>query len=869
MASQPDPNFIDRFNVPRRTWTRRLGLDAPINLAFLLLLTLAGVGGWLAHYHTQILYESQAHVTHSYRLLGQLQRVMATAIDAETGARGYIATGLDAYLDPYFTASKAVESRLAELSLLADDQPEAVATLSDRLDAHFVFLDRVVTAGVSGEKEAAIEALRSGDGKRLMDAIRETTGEIEAQEVQLLSDRQDLARNSFTTARLTGMAVAISSVLLIAVAYVLVRRFELLRDRSTREIADARERFEVVLDSIGDSVIVTDPQGRLAYCNDGCRSTLKFSPEDLGRPLDELFLPAEAGEMDLYQSTVRRAIDQGGIHRTTGDAEFRLSDGTRIPIDATAARIQSQDGTSQGVVLVLRDTSIRRERERDIVRSNERFRSLVMVTSQIVWTTDSDGTVREDSPSWRAYTGQTYEQWKGLGQFDAIHPDDREHTLAEWQAAISHKRPFSAEYRLRRADGSYGWNMARAVPVRDSDGTIREWVGMSHDIEARKRSEESQRDESRRKDEFIALLAHELRNPLAPLRNGLEVLKLGVTDDSPRALAMMDRQVQHMIRLIDDLLDVSRIGQGKLELRLETVDLRDVLRGAFDAVEPWISAKRQILHVSLPESPVWVRGDTVRLNQVVTNLLTNAIKYSGERASIWVTAEREGSSCLISVRDSGQGIPTELRPRIWDLFRQGAGSIERAEGGLGIGLTLVKQLVELHDGQVDVHSEGLGAGSEFTVRLPSTAAPAQTVVARPVTARVETRVLRVLVIDDNEDSAESAAMLLRLGGHEVRTAFRGEAGIVEFSRFEPGLVLCDIRMPDMTGYDVARRLRSLPSGRSAVLVALTGFGTALDRDASFRAGFDRHFVKPVDPDALTELLREVGTRPHPQDDGAA
>jgi two-component system CheB/CheR fusion protein len=649
---------------------------------------------------------------------------------------------------------------------------------------------------------------------------------------------------------------------MILVVYNLVRRFERLREQSTREITEARELFEVALGGIGDAVIVTDAEGRLAYCNDGCRSTLQVRNEDIGRPLVELIASIADGTTSLHESIVERAIAEGGIRRTAMETEIRLRDGSRIHIDATAARIPGQDGKSRGVVLVLRDVSDRRTRAVELSRSNERFRSLVLATSQIVWTTDSTGTVRDDSPSWREYTGQTYEQWKGLGWLDVLHVDDRERTLLGWRTAIEEQRPFIGEYRLRKADGSYCWNMVRAVPVKDPDGTIREWVGMNHDIEVRKRSEQDQRDANRRKDEFIALLAHELRNPLAPLRNGIEILKSGTEDAGPRALAMMDRQVQHMVRLIDDLLDVSRIGQGKLELRRERIDLCQVVREAVAATDSSIEAKHQHLRVSLPQTPLWVDGDPVRLNQIVANLLNNAVKYSGDGADIWVTAEREGTRHFVSVRDSGQGIATELRPRIWDLFLQGPGHIERSEGGLGIGLTLVKQLVELHDGTVEVQSEGVGTGSEFIVRLPVAAAPlaAESGSTTSAPARARIPALRVLVIDDNEDSADSTAMLLRLSGHTVRTETRGEAGLVEFARFAPELVLCDIRMPDLSGYEVARRIRVLPGGDRVMLAALTGFGTQLDREESSRAGFDRHFVKPVDPDALTDLLGEAAER---------
>jgi len=650
--------------------------------------------------------------------------------------------------------------------------------------------------------------------------------------------------------------VGAAGILLVGVAYVLALRLDRNRKRARHECPGSHARFEVALRSLGDAVLVADEHGRLEFCNEAARDMLSLRSEDHGRPLVEILtFVAESGGA-VHESIVARASREGGVHRTGAEEAIRLADGARLPVDATAAAIRGQGG----VVLVVRDVSLRRERERELARGNERFRAFVMATSQVLWTTDADGQAREDSPSWRQLTGQTYEQWKGLGGLDAVHPEDRGRSTQGWKDAIAARRPYVSEHRLRLADGTYRWSMVRAAPVFDADGTLHEWVGMVYDIQARKEVEGKLRDTSRRKDEFIALLAHELRNPLAPLRNGLEVLKFGAPEAASRAIGLMDRQVSHMVRLIDDLLDVSRINQGKLELRLERIDLREVLKQAVDAARPAVDAKGQELDVSLPASPMWIDGDPVRLAQVVTNLLNNAVKYSAAGASIWVAAEREGTRHLVTVRDTGQGIPADLLPHVWDLFLQGGGLVERDEGGLGIGLTLVKRLVELHHGNVSVHSDGRGAGSEFTIRLPIAAAGAVHAPEEPAPSRPTVRALRILVVDDNEDAAESLSMLLRIGGHVVRAAFRGESALAEFERFVPEIVLCDIRMPDMSGYEVARRLRALPGGSAPLLVALTGFGTVTDRESSARAGFDRHLVKPADPDALAELLCTAAQR---------
>jgi two-component system CheB/CheR fusion protein len=660
-------------------------------------------------------------------------------------------------------------------------------------------------------------------------------------------------------ARVLGAA----GVILVVLVYRMVRRLDRLRAEAAREAAVTHERFHVTLGSIGDAVLVTDEAGRLTYCNAASHSLLADPAAASGRPLDELFAFESEATGEKRESPVARAIASRGVERAPQDTALRAADGRSIPVDATAAVILDREGAARGVVLVVRDASERRERERELARSNERFRSFALATSQIVWTTDARGYAQEDSPAWRRLTGQTYEQWKGRGWLDAVHAEDRERVACGWMTAVAEEKPYQVEYRLRRVDGGYDWTMVRAVPVFDPEGHVREWVAMNHDIQARKAAEELQRDAHRRKDEFIALLAHELRNPLAPLRNGLEVLKSGAADDAPRAVAMMDRQLNHIVRLIDDLLDVSRISQGKLELRPELVDLREVVRQTVDAARPAIRAKDQQLFVNLPAAPLWVAGDAVRLAQVFTNLLTNAIKYSGHDASIWVTAEREGTSQLVSVRDTGQGIPAALKPLIWDLFLQGDGSVERGEGGLGIGLTLVKRLTEMHGGTVAVESAGAGAGSEFIVRFPVAPAPrAEPTVAKPARP-ASTRQLRVLIVDDNEDSAESLSMLLRIRGNLVHTALRAEKGLAEIESFRPELVFCDIRMPGMSGFDFARAVRTGHPECGALLVALTGFGSDVDRAASLTAGFDHHLVKPIDPSGLAALLAEAA-REHAQ-----
>jgi signal transduction histidine kinase/ActR/RegA family two-component response regulator len=373
-------------------------------------------------------------------------------------------------------------------------------------------------------------------------------------------------------------------------------------------------------------------------------------------------------------------------------------------------------------------------------------------------------------------------------------------------------------------------------------------------------------ESDRQKDEFLAVLAHELRNPLAPLRNALHVMRLAVDNGPARehARGVAERQVKHLARLVDDLLDVSRITRGKLPLRKEPVDLAAAVSGAVTAARPLIDARRHDLSVSLPLEPLRLEADPTRLEQVLVNLLTNAAKYTDPGGRIGLTAERDGHEAVLRVRDTGVGIPAELIPRVFEPFMQAERSVDRTHGGLGIGLTLVKCLVEMHGGSVTAHSEGPGKGSEFVVRLPALP-PARAgrpeAVFKPGKPNPG-RSLRVLVVDDCVDAAESLAVLLNLWGHEVHVAHDGTAALEVAAACRPEVVLLDLGLPGMDGYEVARRLRARP-GPCPLLVALTGYARAGDRRRTREAGFHEHLAKPVDLEALEVLLAGSEWRPAP------
>jgi len=371
-----------------------------------------------------------------------------------------------------------------------------------------------------------------------------------------------------------------------------------------------------------------------------------------------------------------------------------------------------------------------------------------------------------------------------------------------------------------------------------------------------KRSEAILQETDRRKDEFLAILAHELRNPLAPLRNALQLIRVASNDAQvlEKAHGLMERQVQQMVRLIDDLMDISRITRGKIELRKERIELAAVIQDAVETSRPLIEAAGHELTVVYPPEPIFLDADPTRMAQVFANLLNNAAKYTQSGGRIRLTGERQGEEVVVKVRDSGIGIPADMLPHVFEMFTQVDRSLERSQGGLGIGLSIVRGLIELHGGSVEAHSAGPGRGSEISVRLavhPSTAnVPAAAVAGRPAAPPRR----RILVVDDNRDSADSLALLLTLQGSEVRTAYDGLEAIEAAAAFQPDVVLSDIGMPRLNGYDAAQRIREQCRGRKVVLVAMTGWGQEEDKRRSTAAGYDVHLVKPVELAALERLL---------------
>jgi PAS domain S-box-containing protein len=506
-----------------------------------------------------------------------------------------------------------------------------------------------------------------------------------------------------------------------------------------------------------------------------------------------------------------------------------------------------------GELLRVNDTLLDRERE---------MRSLADNTPDILSRFDRQFHYVFANAAIEKATGRPRDEFLGRSMRDVDMPRE----LRElWEQALREvfatRRMRSFEFTHPGPDGVRHY-VTRLVPEAGPSGDVETVLGVTEDVTERKCAEEALKEADRRKDEFLATLAHELRNPLAPIRTGLHLLSL--TEDpsvATQSREMMHRQLSHMVRLIDDLMDVSRITSGKVTLRKERVLLRALAESALETSRPVIEASRHSLTVNLPAEPVWLTADPTRLAQVIGNLLTNAAKYTPEGGSIELVAVREGREVSIRVKDSGLGIPPGMLADVFEMFTQVNRTLDRSQGGLGIGLALVKRIVDLHGGTIAADSPGLGEGSTFTLRLPLDEAddvPAeQTSPAEPAWAPSSSSHRRVLVVDDNRDGAESLAMVIEMSGHEVRTAHSGPDALDVARDFQPEVVFLDIGLPGMDGYEVARHLRQQPTHAGALIVALTGWGSEDHKRQSKEAGFDLHLTKPVEAAAIEGILERL------------
>ncbi|HEX6902477.1 MAG TPA: PAS domain S-box protein [Thermoanaerobaculia bacterium] len=647
----------------------------------------------------------------------------------------------------------------------------------------------------------------------------------------------------------------------------------LARQKAERELAAEQERLRITLASIGDAVISTDAEGRVTYLNRVAETLTGWTQaEAMGHPLQDVFRIVNEYTRQAAENPALKALREGVVVGLANHTVLIARDGTERPIDDSAAPMLDESGAPVGVVLVFRDVTERRRAE----EAQARLAAIVQSSQDAIISKTLDSVIRTWNAGAERLFGYTAEEAVGR-PVTLLIPPERLNEETEILARLSRGERIEHYETVRVAKDGRRLDISLTIsPLRDGEGRVIGASKVARDVTERKQAEKALRESEerlkqavealkeadRRKDEFLALLAHELRNPLAPLRNGLQVMRLapGDADLVARSRDMMDRQLSHMVRLIDDLFDISRISRNKLELRRSRVLLADVVSNAVETARPAIEAAGHELTVSLPPEPILLDADLTRLAQVFGNLLNNSVKYTDRGGHIWLTATREEDDRVsVTVRDTGIGIPASSLANIFDMFSQVDRSLERSTGGLGIGLALVRGLVEMHGGTVQAASPGEGQGSTFTVRLPvvkNREEPAsRTPPERGAGSHGPRR--RILVVDDNQDSATSMAMMLQLLDNEVHIAHDGLEAVELAERFRPQVILMDIGMPRLNGYDATQRIREQPWGRDMAIIALTGWGQEADRARSKEAGCDGHLVKPVDPSDLEKLLTEL------------
>lgn len=783
--------------------------------------------------------------------------------------------------------------------LLVDDNPANVLALRSLLDV----LGQNLVEAHSGEE--AIHQVQSDDfAVALLDVLMPGMSGFQAAQAIRGNERSrhtpiifvtanDMERQQLEQGYALGAVDFLVKPLLPVAVQAKVRGFVDLFQDKQRTKQEAEQLRLLVQGTTEYAIFMLDPQGRIATWNAGAERIKGYKAHEIIGQHFSKFYPQEAIDRGWPEHELRVAAAEGRFE----DEGWRIrKDGSQFWANVVITALKDDHGELRGFSKVTRDLTDRKRAEesarrlveettaRRVAEQNSRLiqeqreRLQVTLTSigDAVISTDAQGRVDFLNPVAEELVGWKSEEAENQNLSDVfrvVHEDTRQPVENPALRALkdgivvglaNHSVLIARDGKERPIEDS-------AAPIRDIGGNVVGSVLVFRDISEKKRditrlkqANEALQRADRRKDEFLATLAHELRNPLAPIRNSLQVLKMPRVDAemAEQTRDAMERQVQHLVRLVDDLLDVSRVMRGKIELRRERVELATIVARAVETANPLIEAQGHDLEISVAKNSLLLDADPVRLTQVVANLLTNAAKYTEAHGHIWLTATRHGDQALLTIRDTGIGIAPDMLPHVFELFVQADHATTKAQGGLGIGLTLVKSLVEMHGGSVEVHSMGLGRGSEFTVRLPLVAQRQQ---ANDSPSNATNQAIpqsghRILVVDDNSDAALTLSMLLRLQGHEVRIAHDGASALELAPTFHPSVIFLDIGMPRMDGYEVARRIRKSPGLERTILAALTGWGQLEDRRRTAEAGFDHHLVKPPEPHAVEAVIATLQNR---------
>ena len=622
---------------------------------------------------------------------------------------------------------------------------------------------------------------------------------------------------------------------------------------AARELALSEERYRAVVESQSEMVCRFRPDGSILFANGAYARSCGCTPEQMREQNFWNFIPV--ADRDQVRAMLEALSPESPVVRienrfvTTEGERWTLWTNRALRFDAEGRLVEAQ---STGI-----DITDRKQAEQALAHEQEKLRLLADTIPQLAWMARPDGHVFWYNKRWYEYTGTAPADMEGWGWQSVHDPSVLPEVLARWKRSIASGEAFDMVFPVRGADSVFRNFLTRVNPLRDEQGRVLYWFGTNTDVSEIKRMEEALRESDRRKDEFLAVLSHELRNPLAPIKNIVALLRTNGADASmlEQVLPVLERQVGHLIRLVDDLLDVARINRGDIVLQKRATSLAEIVSAGLETSRPLIDARRHHLEVKLTNAADSIVGDPVRLAQVVANVLNNAATYTGPGGNLEVSTRSVENFAELRVRDNGVGIPPETMKTIFDLFKRGDNAREHPSG-FGIGLALARRLVEMHDGTIGVHSDGPNLGSEFVIRLPI-----ERVEHKLVDSAVGHENLgagkRILVVDDNIDVARSLAMLLEAIGADVCVAGDGPSALRAFATEQPAVVILDIGMPGMSGHDVAREIRTRYPDTRAVLVAHTGWGQEDDRRTAAEAGFEFHLVKPADLSALQEILAKA------------
>ncbi|HVR19384.1 MAG TPA: PAS domain S-box protein [Polyangiaceae bacterium] len=621
--------------------------------------------------------------------------------------------------------------------------------------------------------------------------------------------------------------------------------------------------FRLLVESVTDyAIFLLDPEGRVRTWNRGAERIKGYRPADIiGQHFSTFYLPSDVATGHCERE-LETALREGRFE----DYGWRVrKDGSQFWANVIITALHDDTGRHVGFGKVTRDLT------------DKAYRAFVEATNAIIWTTDGRGRPNADSPSWRAFTGQTESEWRGLEGWAPVHPDDRKWLEIQWPEASRGGCGFDAQFRLRRKDGEYSWMQARAIPFSNPNGSVREWFGVTFDITASKlleaerqlllERERTAREQAelanRTKDEFLATVSHELRNPLNAILGWAKLLlRRDLPDDVLRHLATIERNARAQARLIEDVLDVSRIISGKLSLELRDADVAQAVLDAVESARPLAEAKGVALETKIAPG-LELRADQLRLQQIVSNLLSNAVKFTPGGGRIVAEADRAGASLRLIVADTGEGIEPALLSLIFEPFRQADATTTRRYAGLGLGLAIVKELVHAHGGSVRAESQGKGLGATFIVDLPTRSSQGPSVEEKSA-ARLLPRLegARILVVDDEPDAVEIVAELLGSVGAVVEGASSAEEVLKKLPAFLPQVLVSDIGMPGMDGYALIRTVRALDrtQGGQTPALALTAYTRKEDVERSLSAGFQAHLGKPVDAHKLLATIAGLAGR---------